>query len=48
MLTLISATFSMAKGALIAVAAVNAVVLAGALACLFFARHCAKKEQVDK
>ncbi len=38
MFTLIAVTFSALKGTALAVAIVNAVVLAGALVCLFLAR----------
>lgn len=48
MFTLIAAAFSTLKGAAIALAAVNAVALAAALACLFFAHRSQKNEKKDK
>ncbi len=44
MLNLIAATFSALKGAAIAVAAVNAAVIAAVLVCLFFLYRSAKKK----
>ena len=47
MFTLIAVTFSALKGTALAVAIVNAVVLAAALVCLFLARKL-KAEPEDK
>ena len=50
MFALIAVTFSTLKGAAIAVAAVNAVVIAAALVCLFLLHRSAKadKNRSDK
>lgn len=48
MLALLTVTFSALKGAAIAVAAVNAVLLAAALVCMFFLHRSPKKEKKDR
>ena len=48
MLTLLTVTFSALKGAAIAIAAVNAALLAAALVCSFLLHRSAKKEEEDK
>lgn len=48
MFALLTVTFSALKGAAIAVAAVNAAVLAAALVCMFLLHRSAKKEKKDQ
>ncbi len=48
MFALNAVTFSVLKGAAIAVAAINAVALVAALVCLYLARRSAKKEETGK
>lgn len=48
MFALLTVTFSALKGAAIAVAAVNAAVLAAALVCMFVLHRSAKKEKKDQ
>lgn len=48
MSALLATTFSALQGAAIALAAVNAVVLAAALVCLFYLYRSAEKESEEK